>query len=71
MSVKPLRCELRPLLFNSPPEVEKIWGIALASHLEKSKVANRMSEAAQDVLLKAGYHGSRLRLPASWAVSIR
>ena len=58
MSVKPLHCELQPLLLDSLPKVEKVWGIALASHLEKRKVAQRMAKAAQEVSLKAGYHGS-------------
>jgi RNA 3'-terminal phosphate cyclase (ATP) len=34
---------------------EKLWGIALCSHLQERKVSHRMSVAAQEVLGKYGY----------------
>lgn len=58
MSVKPAQDGLRPLVLDKRAAVERIWGIALASHLEERRVAHRMAEAAQDVLARAGYHAS-------------
>ena len=55
MSVKPIRGGFQPLLLDQPGAVERLWGLALASHLEERKVAHRMAEAAHDVLAKAGY----------------
>ncbi len=58
VTVKPLQNGLQSLLLDMPTDIEKLWGIALASHLEESKVAHRMAEAAREVLAKAGYHAS-------------
>jgi RNA 3'-terminal phosphate cyclase (ATP) len=35
--------------------VTRIWGVALSSHLEKRRVSQRMADAAQELLVKAGY----------------
>lgn len=58
MTVTPLRGGLQPILLDKPPHIERLWGIALASHLEERKVAYRMAEAASAVLANAGYHAS-------------
>lgn len=54
MSVEPIKDRLRPLALEQPA-VRRLWGIALASHLQEREVARRMAEAAQKVLARAGY----------------
>ena len=41
--------------WRSPGAVERVWGIALASHLAERRVSQRMAEAARGVLTTAGY----------------
>jgi RNA 3'-terminal phosphate cyclase (ATP) len=54
LSVEPVRDRLRAVnLAQTSPE--KLWGIALCSHLQQRQVSHRMSTAAQDVLVKHGY----------------
>ncbi len=56
LSVWPVRGELQPLVLHpSSQNVEKIWGIALASHLEERRVSHRMAEAARKSLAASGY----------------
>ena len=58
MTVTPLRDGLQPILLEQPPDIEKVWGIALASHLEERKVSQWMAAAARAVLAKSGYYAS-------------
>jgi RNA 3'-terminal phosphate cyclase (ATP) len=55
LKVRPVRSVLRSLPLEQSGPVEKLWGIALASHLEERKVSLRMAEAAKKVLTAAGY----------------
>jgi len=52
----PARGTLRPLVFETPGKVEKIWGIALSSRLKEQAVSERMAEAATRALEAAGYY---------------
>ena len=58
MNVQPLHDGLQSLILDKPLNIEKLWGISLASHLEERKVAHRMAEAAREVLAKAGYQAN-------------
>lgn len=58
LSAKPVRGGLLPLVLDQPTAAERLWGIALASHLGEGKVAHRMAEAAQHVFAAAGYRAS-------------
>jgi RNA 3'-terminal phosphate cyclase (ATP) len=58
MSVNPVRDRFQPFVLDQIPVVERLWGIALASHLEERKVSHRMAAAAQEVLTGAGYRAS-------------
>ncbi len=58
ITVRPLQDGLQSLLLDMPANTEKLWGIALASHLEERKVAQRMADAAQEVLGASGYRAS-------------
>ena len=55
LTVKPMRGSLECLCREHAGPVERIWGIAIASHLEQRKVSHRMAEAASQVLDQAGY----------------
>jgi RNA 3'-terminal phosphate cyclase (ATP) len=55
LTVKPLFQVLRNIILEKRGEVERVWGIALASHLEERKVSHRMAEAANEVFAAAGY----------------
>ncbi len=55
LSVKPVLQPLRSLVLEEPGTVERVWGIALASHLEEARVSHRMAESAKEVLGGAGY----------------
>ena len=55
LSVRPLESSLWPLALEHPGEVERLWGIALASRLEERRVSHRMAEAAQQALAEGGY----------------
>lgn len=54
LHVHPLQSALRPLVREELGGTERIWGIALASHLAQRRVAARMAEAAERVLASAG-----------------
>ena len=45
---------LRELVLEDPGRVERVWGIALASHLQAPRVGVRMAEAARAVLAAGG-----------------
>jgi RNA 3'-terminal phosphate cyclase (ATP) len=55
LNVKPIRKGLNSVVQEQAGSVERLWGIALASHLEERRVSHRMAEAAQDVFASAGY----------------
>lgn len=56
LAATPAQGTLRPLVFETPGEVEKIWGIALSSRLKEQSVSERMAESATRALEAAGYH---------------
>jgi RNA 3'-terminal phosphate cyclase (ATP) len=55
LEVKPLKGFLAPCIMNKQGNVKEIWGISLASHLEKEKVAERMAIHCQRLLGEKGY----------------
>lgn len=55
LTVHPVRHGLQRLALEEPGAVERVWGIALASHLAERRVSHRMAEAARGVLATAGY----------------
>jgi len=55
LSVEPVRTTLRPLRLDSQGPVQRIWGIALASHLAERRVSERMAETVTQRLGQAGY----------------
>lgn len=55
LTVKPLRQAIQSLSLEEAGVVERIWGIALASHLEERRVSHRMAEAAKKALAAAGH----------------
>jgi RNA 3'-terminal phosphate cyclase (ATP) len=56
LEVTPDRGPLRPLLAEQRGGVERIWGIALSSHLAQRRVSGRMATAAGQTLAGAGLH---------------
>ncbi|MBI4401537.1 MAG: RNA 3'-phosphate cyclase [Nitrospirae bacterium] len=55
LNVKPARQGLHHLVLDQRGAVERLWGIALASHLEERRVSHRMAESAHVVFAAAGY----------------
>lgn len=55
LTIRPVRDALRPLALEQPAPVERVWGVALSSHLEGRSVSRRMAEAATRVFAAAGY----------------
>jgi RNA 3'-terminal phosphate cyclase (ATP) len=55
MSVSPIAHFLNPLSMPEQGKVTHIEGMALASHLEKEKVAERMARRSQKILAAKGY----------------
>jgi len=54
LAVTPARGPLRPLLATQPGSLQRIWGIALSSHLAQRRVSARMADAARQTLAAAG-----------------
>lgn len=54
LRVRPVEGRLRPVVTERGRRMERLWGIALASHLGQRAVARRMAEAAQEVCKEAG-----------------
>jgi RNA 3'-terminal phosphate cyclase (ATP) len=54
LSVSPVRGPLRPIDLEQRGGLQRIWGIALSSHLEERKVSHRMAEAARQAFAAAG-----------------
>lgn len=55
LSVKPVVRALRSLQLEQAGALERIWGIALSSHLEERRVSERMAQAARQVLGGEGH----------------
>jgi RNA 3'-terminal phosphate cyclase (ATP) len=55
LTVHPVLQGLQQLVLEEPGAVERVWGIALASHLAERRVSQRMAEAARGVLATTGY----------------
>lgn len=55
MTVRPLSGKLAPVVQDRETPVRRVWGIALASHLESRNVGQRMTATAQAELKAAGY----------------
>ncbi len=55
LTVRPFRHALRAIALEQAGLVQRIWGIALASHLEERRVSERMAKTAKEVLGGAGY----------------
>jgi RNA 3'-terminal phosphate cyclase (ATP) len=55
LSVEPVRKVLHPLRLESQGPVQRIWGIALASHLAERRVSERMADTVTQRLGQAGY----------------
>jgi len=55
MDVCRLDAPLQPLTLEDRGEVRRVWGISLASHLSRRKVARRMADAARALLESVGY----------------
>lgn len=55
LTVQPVRRPLRGLTMDQAGEVRRVWGIALASHLEERRVSRRMADTAKRVLAEAGH----------------
>lgn len=58
LAVQPVRTHLRQLKMEEPGAVNRLWGLALSSHLEQRHVSERMAEAARDVLEQAGHRAA-------------
>ena len=61
LNARPVREALIPLRMSSRGRVERIEGIALASHLEEQRVARRMAERCERLLRKQG-HRARISM---------
>ncbi len=61
LTTRPARRTLQPLVLDRPGRLERLWGVALASHLAQRQVAHRMAEAAQEVLAREGYGPAQIR----------
>jgi RNA 3'-terminal phosphate cyclase (ATP) len=55
LEVKPLDGFLKPFFMNEQGNLKEVWGIALASHLEKEKVSERMASRCKGLLEEQGY----------------
>lgn len=52
--VQPLRRPIQPFWLDVQGGIQRVWGIALASHLAEKRVSDRMAEAATQRLAQAG-----------------
>lgn len=55
LTVKPVRSPLQSLDHAQRGALERIWGVALASHLDKRRVTQRMADSFHKTLGQAGY----------------
>jgi RNA 3'-terminal phosphate cyclase (ATP) len=58
MAIYPLSGLLMPFSVTDPGKVSQIEGVALASHLEKERVAYRMANHSQTILRAKGYEAN-------------
>jgi RNA 3'-phosphate cyclase len=58
LSVAPVRTTLQSTIIDCAGPPDRLWGIALSSHLEQRRVSQRMADAAQEVLVAAGHSAS-------------
>lgn len=58
LGVEPIAGPPRPLRAERAEPVRRVWGIALASRLRERRVAERMADAAREVLVAAGHDPS-------------
>jgi RNA 3'-terminal phosphate cyclase (ATP) len=56
LRIAPTTAPLTAVTMVDREPVRRVWGIALASHLEERRVGERMAKAAEAVLDQAGYH---------------
>lgn len=50
LNVEPLDEPLKPLVLRDHGDIQRVWGVALASHLKERDVARRIADAARGVL---------------------
>ena len=62
MSVQPVRKGLHPLRLESQGPVQRVWGMALASHLAERRVSERMADTVTQRLAQAGYEADIERM---------
>jgi RNA 3'-terminal phosphate cyclase (ATP) len=55
IAAEPVTGALAPLRLEEAGPVERVWGIALSSHLAERRVSQRMAETVHEVLGAAGY----------------
>jgi len=55
LKVNPIKHRLQPIILEEAGPVQKIWGMALASHLAERRVSHRMAESAAKELAREGY----------------
>ncbi len=55
LTLGPLRQRLQALVCDQPAALERLWGIAISSHLQQRQVSERMAKAAQEVFTDAGH----------------
>ncbi|MBI5967399.1 MAG: RNA 3'-phosphate cyclase [Deltaproteobacteria bacterium] len=55
LEVEPLGGFLKPLFMIEQGNIKEVWGISLASHLEKEKVSERMANRCRKLLEERGY----------------
>ncbi|MDP2673434.1 MAG: RNA 3'-terminal phosphate cyclase [Dehalococcoidia bacterium] len=55
LAVQPAVDPLRPLVLEERGEIERVWGVALSSHLRERNVSERMARTARESLTAAGY----------------
>ena len=60
--VQPLRRPLHLLRLESQGPVQRIWGIALASHLAERRVGHRMADTVTQQLARAGFEADIERM---------
>ncbi len=58
LEVVPASGPLRPLVATQRGDLQRIWGISLASHLARRRVSARIADAARHTLQAAGLHAS-------------
>lgn len=55
LAVEPCTLHLQPLIQLHRGDVDRVWGVALASRLKERAVAQRMAATATEILVAAGY----------------